>query len=47
MPAIIRMMISPILGLVINRFIIQPHAEHDDEKEIRQTVDFIMNGLGK
>lgn len=42
---IIRMTISAILGLIINRFILQPEKEWNNEWEIRQTVDFILEGI--
>ncbi|MDY0394186.1 hypothetical protein RWE15_06435 [Virgibacillus halophilus] len=44
-PDMIRMMVPSILGLLINRFILQPNQEHDDDMEIQQTIDFIMHGL--
>lgn len=46
-PDMIRMMVPAIIGLLVNRFILQPDKEHDDEAEIQQTIDFIMHGLAE
>ncbi|MEC5424520.1 TetR/AcrR family transcriptional regulator [Virgibacillus sp. C22-A2] len=43
----IRMAVPSIIGFLITRFIIQPNAEWNDEQEIKQTIDYIMNGIGK
>lgn len=45
--SIIRMIIPTILGLTVNRYLLQPTKNWDDELEIRRTVSFIMNGVGK
>ncbi|WP_099159445.1 TetR/AcrR family transcriptional regulator [Virgibacillus ndiopensis] len=44
---IIRMMAPTIIGFLITRFIVQPNKEWDDEAEIKQTITYIMNGIGK
>ncbi|MFC4558023.1 TetR/AcrR family transcriptional regulator [Virgibacillus kekensis] len=43
---IIRTIVSNILGFMINRFIIQPDKDWDDETEIKQTIDLIIRGVG-
>ncbi|MFD1036812.1 TetR/AcrR family transcriptional regulator [Virgibacillus byunsanensis] len=43
---LIRMIIPPIIGFMITRFIIQPDRKWDDEMEMKQTVTFIMKGIG-
>lgn len=42
---LIRMIASAVLGYFMTRFIIQPTKAWDDEKEIKQTVTFILEGL--
>ncbi|MGP4106104.1 TetR/AcrR family transcriptional regulator [Virgibacillus sp. L01] len=43
----IRMMVTTILGFMITRFIVQPDKDWDDEAEIKQTIAYIMGGVGK
>ncbi|WP_164667619.1 TetR/AcrR family transcriptional regulator [Virgibacillus doumboii] len=43
---IIRGMAPIAMGFIINRFIIQPDKDWDDEAEIKQTIKTIMNGIG-
>ncbi|MGM8364820.1 TetR/AcrR family transcriptional regulator [Virgibacillus sp. W0181] len=45
--SIVRMIVPTILGLTISRFILQPTIDWDEEVEIKRTVSFIMNGIGK
>lgn len=42
---IIRTMVPVIIGFIINRFIIQPDKDWNDEAEIKQTIKLIMNGI--
>ncbi|TGB01433.1 TetR/AcrR family transcriptional regulator [Halobacillus salinus] len=46
-PTMIRMIMSPIIGFLVTRFLIAPDLPWDDEKELDQTVHFIMHGLSK
>lgn len=45
--SIIRMMVSTIIGFIINRFLIQPEKDWDDALEIERTTAYILNGIGK
>lgn len=42
---IIRMMAPTIIGFLMTRFLIQPDKVWDDEKAIKQTIEYIMQGL--
>lgn len=42
-----RHVMSSVLGFMVNRFIIAPDKAWDDEKEIEQTIQFILYGLKK
>ncbi|WP_243290877.1 TetR/AcrR family transcriptional regulator [Bacillus sp. FJAT-47783] len=42
---VIRMIISTVLGFMVNRFVISPEKVWNDEEEIEQTVQFLLNGL--
>lgn len=44
---IIRMIGPAIIGFLFTRFIIQPDRAWDDEMEIKQTIDYLMHGIGK
>ncbi|UOQ43850.1 TetR/AcrR family transcriptional regulator [Halobacillus salinarum] len=44
-PVIIRLMMSTIVGFIITRFLILPEEDWDDEKELEQTIQYILNGL--
>ncbi|ASK62130.1 TetR family transcriptional regulator [Virgibacillus phasianinus] len=43
---LIRMVVPTIIGFLVTRFIVQPNKEWDDEVEIRQTVKYILHGIG-
>jgi AcrR family transcriptional regulator len=42
---IIRMSASSIIGYILPRFLLFPHKDWDDDKEIEQIVEFVMYGL--
>ncbi|WP_237417316.1 TetR/AcrR family transcriptional regulator [Halobacillus litoralis] len=44
---IIRMIMSAVMGFLITRFILSPDLDWDDEREIEETVAFIMYGLAE
>ncbi|MCA1022319.1 TetR/AcrR family transcriptional regulator [Halobacillus litoralis] len=44
---IIRMIMSSVMGFLITRFILSPNLDWDDEREIEETVAFIMYGLAE
>ncbi|GGJ91498.1 TetR family transcriptional regulator [Lentibacillus kapialis] len=44
---IIRTIVSTILGFMMTRFMLKPDQNWDDEAEIKQTIDIMMDGLGK
>ncbi|WP_234028500.1 TetR/AcrR family transcriptional regulator [Lentibacillus sp. Marseille-P4043] len=44
---IIRMIVPTILGFMITRFLVQPDREWDDEAEIKRTITYMLNGVGK
>jgi AcrR family transcriptional regulator len=46
-PAIIRFTISTVVGYVLNRLLLQPEKEWNDEEEINLTIHFIMHGIGE
>lgn len=45
-PAILRFTISSVVGYVINRLLLQPEKDWNDEEEINLTIHFIMHGIG-
>jgi AcrR family transcriptional regulator len=45
-PAILRFTISSVVGYVLNRLLLQPEKEWNDEEEINLTIHFIMHGIG-
>ncbi|MEN1967727.1 TetR/AcrR family transcriptional regulator [Lentibacillus sp. N15] len=44
---IIRMIAPTVLGFLFTRFIVQPDRDWDDEAEIKQTISYLMHGIGK
>lgn len=46
-PAILRFTISSVVGYVLNRLLLQPEKEWNDEEEINLTIHFIMHGIGE
>ncbi|WNS43493.1 TetR/AcrR family transcriptional regulator [Paenibacillus sp. MMS20-IR301] len=46
-PAVIRFTISSVVGFLLARLLLMPDHDWNDEEEIRQTVSFIMHGIGK
>jgi hypothetical protein len=45
-PAILRFTISSIVGYLLNRLLLQPEKEWNDEEQINLTIHFIMHGIG-
>lgn len=45
--AMIRLLVTTIVGYMVNRFIIQPEKEWDDKTEINQLITVIIGGIGK
>lgn len=45
-PAILRFTISSVVGYVLNRLLLQPEKDWNDEEEINLTIRFIMHGIG-
>lgn len=43
---LIRMVVPTIIGFLVTRFIVQSDKDWDDEAEMKQTVGYIMNGIG-
>ncbi|UII55829.1 TetR/AcrR family transcriptional regulator [Cytobacillus spongiae] len=43
--AIIRTTASIVFGYLLSRYLLFPEGDWDDEKEIEQTISFIMNGI--
>lgn len=43
--AILRLVITTVIGFLVTRFIVMPDADWDDEAEINRTIDYILNGL--
>ncbi|WP_053217463.1 TetR/AcrR family transcriptional regulator [Virgibacillus senegalensis] len=41
----VRCIVSPILGFIITRFILNPDAEWDEEQEVDNIISFIMKGI--
>ncbi|MFD0771710.1 TetR/AcrR family transcriptional regulator [Bacillus sp. CGMCC 1.60114] len=44
-PAVLRFTLSPVMGLILTRFLLLPEEKWDDEAEIESTVQFILYGL--
>jgi AcrR family transcriptional regulator len=45
-PAILRFTISSVVGYLLNRLLLQPEKEWNDEEQINLTIQFIMHGIG-
>ncbi|MNO27861.1 Fatty acid metabolism regulator protein [compost metagenome] len=45
-PAILRFTISSVVGYLLNRLLLQPEKEWNDEEQINLTIHFIMHGIG-
>ncbi|WHY18463.1 helix-turn-helix domain-containing protein [Paenibacillus sp. G2S3] len=45
-PAILRFTISSVVGYVLNRLLLQPEKDWNDEEGINLTIHFIMHGIG-
>ncbi|MNC73095.1 hypothetical protein D3C75_1242390 [compost metagenome] len=43
--SVVRFIASSFIGLLASHFILMPDQPWDEEKEIRDTIQFIMNGL--
>jgi len=46
-PAILRFTISSVVGYVLNRLLLQPEKDWNDEEEINLTIHFIMHGISR
>ncbi|KTD88683.1 TetR family transcriptional regulator [Paenibacillus etheri] len=44
-PAILRFTISSVIGYLLNRLLLQPEKDWNDEEEINLTIHFIMHGI--
>ncbi|WP_330949186.1 TetR/AcrR family transcriptional regulator [Virgibacillus sp. MG-45] len=44
---LIRMIVPTIIGFMIDRFMLNPQKDWDDELELRRTVEYILQGIRK
>ncbi|WP_026571421.1 MULTISPECIES: TetR/AcrR family transcriptional regulator [Sediminibacillus] len=41
----VRCIVSPILGFIVTRFLLNPDAEWDEAQEVEHLIDFILKGM--
>lgn len=44
---IMRALITNVVGFLLTRFVVMPDAAWEDEQEVKDTVEYILNGLAK